>query len=208
MVPISWLKAATKVTDLVPLADELDNEVLVDNNRLVRLSGPMFALLSLLLIPWIFFVAIALPSRELSPHYDLAWAGFDVLIFLALAATAYFALRRSRHLARASTAAATILLVDAWFDVLTSGNRDRAMAIVFALVIELPLSALCWWLSWQSQAAADKRLALLIPRAGSESPQESSPQDSSMRVNAIGRPHRRARDGVEGEVETDDCRAD
>ena len=164
MAHTSWFKAAAKVDDLVPPADELGNEVLVDNHRMVRLAGPMFALFSLLLIPWIFFVAIALPSRQLSPHYDLAWAGFDVMLFIALASTAYFALRRSRYLARASTAAATLLIVDAWFDVLTSATRDRVTAIAFAVVIELPLSALCWWLSHQTQAIADKRLALLLPR--------------------------------------------
>jgi hypothetical protein len=179
MVPTSWLRAAAKVDDLVPPADELDNRVLVDNHVLLRLAGPMFALFSLLLIPWIFYVAIALPSRQLSPHYDLAWAGFDVMLFIALATTAYFALRRSRHLARASTAAATLLIVDAWFDVLTSGDRDRLMAIAFAVAIELPLAALCWRLSWQSQAAADKRLALLLPRAHSGLPRESARADSS-----------------------------
>jgi hypothetical protein len=166
VVPPSWLKAAAKVDDLVPPADELGNEVLVDNHRLVRLAGPVFALFSLLLVPWIFYVAIALPSRSLAPHYDLAWAGFDIMLFIALAATAYFALRRSRYLVRASTATATLLIVDAWFDVLTSSaSRDRAVAILFAVFIELPLSALCWWLSQQSQAIADRRLALLMPRA-------------------------------------------
>jgi hypothetical protein len=181
MVPTSWLRAAAKMDDLVPPADELDNRVLVDNNVLVRLAGPMFALFSLLLIPWIFYVAIALPSRQLSPHYDLAWAGFDVMLLIALASTAYFALRRSRHLTRASMAAATLLVVDAWFDVLTSASDKRLTAIAFAAVIELPLSALCWWLSRQSQAAADKRLALLLPRAQPELKRESTPQDSASR---------------------------
>jgi hypothetical protein len=177
VVPHSWLKAAAKVDDLVPTADELGNEVLVDNHRLVRLAGPMFALCSLLLVPWIFYVAIALPSRAVAPHYDLAWAGFDIMLFIALAATAYFTLRRSRYLVRASTATATLLIVDAWFDVLTSSaSRDRVVAIAFAVFIELPLSALCWWLSQQSQAIADKQLALLMPRARRRSRPGSSPQ--------------------------------
>lgn len=174
MAPTPWLKVADKVDELVPPADELGNEVLVDNHRLVRIAGPMFALCSLLLLPWIFFVAIVLPSRQLSSHYDLAWAGFDVMLFVALATTAYFALRRSRYLTRASTAAATLLMVDAWFDVLTSGSRDRIMAIVFAVLIELPLSALCWWLSQQTQEIDNERLALLVPRVRRGSPPDSS----------------------------------
>lgn len=174
LTPTPWLRAADKVDDLVPPAAELGNEVLVDNQPLVRLAGPIFALCSLLLIPWIVFVAIALPSRQLSRHYDLAWAGFDVMLFIALATTAYFAFRRSRYLTRASTAAATLLMVDAWFDVLTSGSRDRITAIAFAVVIELPLSALCWWLGQQTQEIDDKRLALLVPRVRRRSPPDSS----------------------------------
>ena len=174
LTPTPWIKAADKLDELVPPADELGNEVLVDNQPLVRLAGPIFALCSLLLLPWIVFVAIALPSRQLSRHYDLAWAGFDVILFIALAATAYFAFRRSRHLTRASTAAATLLIVDAWFDVLTSGHRDRITAIAFAVVIELPLSALCWWLSQQTQQMDEKRLALLVPRVRRRSPPDSS----------------------------------
>jgi hypothetical protein len=45
-----------------------------------------------------------------SPHYDAAWAGFDVMLVVALASTGYFALRRSRYLATAATA--TLLVVD------------------------------------------------------------------------------------------------
>ena len=158
-------RAAEKVEALVPPAGELGNEVLVDDHWLVRLAGPLFALLSVLLIPWIFFIAFALPSRQLSPNYDLAWAGFDGMLLIGLASTAYFALRRSRYLSVAATATGTMLIVDAWFDVLTSRRSDRMLAVVFALVSELPLAGLCWWLSQQTQAIAEKRIALLLPGA-------------------------------------------
>jgi hypothetical protein len=66
------------------------------------------------------YIAGSLPSRQVSANNDAAWAGFDVLLMLTLASTAYFALRRSRYLATAATATATLLVVDAWFDVLTT----------------------------------------------------------------------------------------
>jgi hypothetical protein len=157
-------RAAEKVDDLVPAADEPGNEVLVDDRPMIRLAGPLFLFLSLCMIPWIAVIAIVLPSRQLSAHYDLAWAGFDGMLFVALAATAYCALRRSRYLAVAASAAGTLLLVDAWFDVLTSRHTDQIVAIVFAVLIELPLGAVCWWLSQQAQVLADKRIALLLPR--------------------------------------------
>jgi hypothetical protein len=160
----SWARAAERVDDLIPPAHELGNEVLVDDHWMVRTAGPLFALLSFLFIPWIAFIALELPSRQLSPHYDLAWAGFDVMVLIALASTGYFALRRSRYLTTAATAAGTMLIVDAWFDVLTSRRHDRMVALIFALAIELPLAAVCWWLSQQTQAIAEKRIALLLPR--------------------------------------------
>jgi len=161
-----WMKAAERFDELVPPAPELGNEVLIDDHWLIRIAGPLFAVLSLLLIPWIVFLANVLPSRQLSRHYDFAWAGFDGMLLIALAATAYFALRRSRNLSVAASSAGTLLIVDAWFDVLTSRHHELPVSIAFAVVVELPLAALCWWLSKQTQAIAEKRMALLLPRAG------------------------------------------
>ena len=160
-----WMRAAQRVDGLVPPAPELGNEVLIDDHWLIRVAGPLFAVLSLLLIPWIAFLATVLPSRQLSRHYDLAWAGFDGMLFVALAATAYFALRRSRNLSVAAASAGTLLIVDAWFDVLTSRRRELPVSIAFAVFVELPLAAWCWWLSKQTQAIAEKRIALLLPRS-------------------------------------------
>jgi hypothetical protein len=164
MVLKGFVNAGKRFGDLVHPAPELGNEVLIDDHWLTRLAGPLFSVLSMLLIPWIAFLAFALPSRQLSRHYDLAWAGFDGMLFIALASTAYFALRRSRYLSVAATAAGTLLIVDAWFDILTSRRRDVPIAVASAVLIELPLAALCWWLSQQTQAIAEKRISLLLPR--------------------------------------------
>jgi hypothetical protein len=156
--------AGKRFGERVHPAPELGNEVLIDDHWLTRLAGPLFSVLSILLIPWIAFLATVLPSRQLSRHYDLAWAGFDGMLLIALASTAYFALRRSRYLSVAATAAGTLLIVDAWFDILTSRRRDVPIAITTAALVELPLAALCWWLSQQTQAIAEKRISLLLPR--------------------------------------------
>ena len=121
-------ETAGQLDELVAPADEPENAVLVDNARVVRWTGPAFALFSLILLPWIVYLAYSLPSRQVSADYDIAWAGFDVMLLVALASTGYFALRRSRYLATAATAATTLLIVDAWFDVMTTlpGQRLRA----------------------------------------------------------------------------------
>lgn len=116
---------AETLDDLVEPAPEPENAVLVDNARVVRWAGPAFALFSLILLPWIAYLAYTLPSRQVSADYDIAWADFDIVLLLALASTGYFALRRSRYLATAAAAAAALLVVDAWFDVMTTLPGQR-----------------------------------------------------------------------------------
>jgi len=42
----------------------------------------------------------------------------------------------------------TLLVCDAWFDVLTSrGTTDVVQAAVLAVFVELPIAALCFWMA-------------------------------------------------------------
>ena len=154
-------EVADHLDGLVAPADEPENAVLVDNARVVRWAGPAFALFSLILLPWIAYLAYSLPSRQVSADYDVAWAGFDVML---LAGTGYFALRRSRYLATAAAAAATLLVVDAWFDVMTTLPGQRLEPVALAAGVELPLAAVCVWLSLHTQQLAERRLVLLLRR--------------------------------------------
>jgi hypothetical protein len=158
--------AVAKIDGLIPVDDEPENAVLTDNARLVRWAGPVFALLSVGLPPWIAYIAISLPARQLSPNYDIAWAGFDLLLFGGLASTAYSALRRSRYLSSAATATGTILIVDAWFDVVTSPSHELPQALVLCIAVELPLAALCFWLSHHTLALTERRIVLIQRRRG------------------------------------------
>jgi hypothetical protein len=153
-----------KLDALVEPAPEPGNSVLVDDAQIVRWAGPAFALFTVILIPWIIYIGISLPSRQLSPNYDIAWAGFDVMLAAALASTAYCALRRSRYLSSAAAATATLLLVDAWFDVMTTPAHQRALSIILCVVVELPLAAVCVWLSHHTHQIADRRITLLQRR--------------------------------------------
>jgi hypothetical protein len=155
---------AQKVDELVGPADEPENAVLADKARVVRWAGPAFALFSLVLLPWTVYVGYSLPSRQVSADYDVAWAGFDVMLLVALASTGYFALRRSRYLATAATATATLLAVDAWFDVMTSPPGQRGGSVALALLVELPLASVCAWLSHHTQQLAERRVVLLLRR--------------------------------------------
>ena len=130
--------------------------MLADNSLIVRWAGPAFIVCSVVLIPWTIYLGLSLPDRQLSPHYNIAWVGFDVFLLVALGATGYFALRRSRYLALTAAAAATLLVVDAWFDIMTSPRREIPQAVVLALLVELPLAAVCGWLSYHTEHLAER----------------------------------------------------
>jgi hypothetical protein len=151
----------SRLDRMVDPAPEPENAILTDDARIVRWAGPMFALFAVVLLPWIVYIGLTLPSRQLSPNFDIAWAGFDVMLFFALASTAYYALRRSRYLSTAAGVTAALLIVDAWFDVMTTPGPQRAESILLCAVVELPLAAVCLWLSHHTHQIAERRILLL-----------------------------------------------
>src|SRR5438105_7765376 len=98
---------------------------------MTRWVAPLFTLAALLLISWVVLLAYLLPSAHQAAHWDIAWSGFDIALALVLSAVAFAAWRGSLWLEGAATAAATLLFVDAWFDVLTSSTR---LELIVALV--------------------------------------------------------------------------
>jgi hypothetical protein len=113
--------------------------------RILQLAPRLFALVALGLVPWALWLAKTLPSQHRSEHWDLAWGGFDVLLAAGLLGTAVAAARRSPYLPSWATAAGTLLVVDAWFDILTSNSGgELRLAIALAACGELPLAALAF----------------------------------------------------------------
>jgi hypothetical protein len=123
-----------------------------------RWIPPLLALIALALVPWALWLTTVLPSHEVAEHWDLAWAGFDLLLAAALLATAIAAWRQSPLLEAAAACSGTLLVVDAWFDLLTSGGRDLTYAIALAVVAELPLAALCLFVVLRAETCT-RRLA-------------------------------------------------
>jgi hypothetical protein len=123
---------------------ELDPQAPGAGWRPARWVVPLFGVAALVLVPWIVFLVRSLPSTHAAAHWDVAWAGFDVGLALLLLAVAVAAWRRSPWLEGAATASAALLAVDAWFDILTSSTHlELGLAIGEAVLVELPLAALC-----------------------------------------------------------------
>lgn len=109
---------------------------------------PLFALGAVVLVPTVVVLLVTLPSTHQSEHWDVAWGGFDVMLASMLVAVAVTAWRGSAWLEAAAASAATLLVIDAWFDVLTASDRaELIVAIVEAVFVELPLALLCLWLT-------------------------------------------------------------
>jgi hypothetical protein len=112
-----------------------------------RWVGAFFGVVGVLLLPWALWLGFSLPARKVAHHWDLAWAGFDVVLAVALLGTA-FALLTGRAVGQ-SFAAATgaLLLADAWFDVVTAASDERWLSVLFALAGEIPIAILCFVLA-------------------------------------------------------------
>src|SRR5690349_16181621 len=85
-----------------------------------RWVAPLFAVLGAVALPWTVYLAMTLPAHVHTRHYRLAWVGFDAMLVVVLLATAFLAARGNRLVGLLATVTATMLVVDAWFDVTTS----------------------------------------------------------------------------------------
>lgn len=102
------------------------------------------------LIPWTISIAIILPPHYISNHWDATWVGFDALQCLLFALTAFLAFKRSTWTSLTSAMLGTTLVVDAWFDIMTARTtKDFRSAIAEAIIIELPLAIVSFYISHQ-----------------------------------------------------------
>ena len=123
-----------------------------------------FVACSLALLPWTLWLYQTLPSRATADNWDVAWTGFDIAIAATLLATAIGALRRATWTQGVAASAATLLICDAWFDVLTSRTaHEFEVALLMAILAEGPLALLCIWVARNSErvgAWAESRRAV------------------------------------------------
>lgn len=111
--------------------------------RRVDRVGRFYVVAAVLLVPWVVYLAAVLPSRQLSAHYDLAWVGFDAVLAVSLLVTGVLVVRHSPSVVLPAAGTAALLFTDAWFDVVTaSHNGQRVVALVLAVVVEVPLAVL------------------------------------------------------------------
>ena len=90
---------------------------------------------------WIAVLMLTLPKHYTAGHWRGAWVGFDFALLAAFAATAWASWRERQALIICLAVTGTLLVCDAWFDlILDLGTRDIWMSVASAAIAELPLA--------------------------------------------------------------------
>jgi hypothetical protein len=117
---------------------------------------------------WTVFLGLSLPPRYSAGHWNLLWTGFDAALVAVFAVSAWAAWFRRQLLASTALVAGTLLLCDAWFDIITSlGHRDQWLTLLTGLGGELPLALFFFWLY---RRIVLRTLAVLAGLAGDAAP--------------------------------------
>jgi len=102
------------------------------------------------LIPWTVFLGLTLPRHYLAHHWVGAWVGYDVVLICGLAVTAWGGWRRRQIVIVSALITGTLLVTDAWFDLLTDATtHDLVISIITAVLGELPLAALLFFAAFR-----------------------------------------------------------
>jgi hypothetical protein len=133
-----------------------------------RWVAPIYLTLFVGIVPWVIYLGFAPPSELGGGHWRVAWIGLDAMEAIGLALTARLAYRRSTWVDITATATAMLLIVDAWFDIVTSSGWELTQAIAAAVVLEIPLAMLSLWIARHAQVVNEVVTRWLIERSSSQ----------------------------------------
>jgi integral membrane sensor domain MASE1 len=169
---------------LAALVPPMGRRSRADTERARRRFVIVIGVASVLMIPWVIALAVSLPPRYLAGHWRLTWVGFDVMLGATLAITAWAALRRRQIMILSAIVSATLLVCDAWFDMMTASGHDWWASLATAVLVELPLAV---WLFFVSHHLVRLSMRRLLTLAG------QSPDVSLWRLPLLGVPPHRSR---------------
>jgi hypothetical protein len=127
--------------------DHIHHGLHLSLSRRGQLLSTVFLVGAMVLVPWTIFLGLTLPPKYNAGHWNLLWTGFDIGLLCVLGYAAWAAWFRRQILAATAIVAGTLLLCDAWFDVITSiGHRDQWLTLLTGFGGELPLAVFFFWL--------------------------------------------------------------
>jgi hypothetical protein len=154
----------------------------------------VFGAIGLGLLPWTLWLSASLKPHHATEHWDIAWAGFDTGLAAAFVLTALAAWQRSPWVSAAAAATGTLLVADAWFDIVLESHSEVRWAVLFAVCGELPLAAVCFWIAYRTE----RFLAQIVQAASvrADASHLAAPGEGAAEGDLIGvlevTPHRQA----------------
>ncbi len=133
-----------------------------------------FATIGFALLPWTIWLSESLHPHHVTNRWDLAWSGFDTGLAVLFLSTAFAAYRRSPWVGALAAATGTLLITDAWFDVILESHADELRrSIALAIFVELPVAAFCFWIALRTERFLARALeqALYLAPPGERSPE-------------------------------------
>jgi hypothetical protein len=106
-----------------------------------------FLFCAVVLIPWDALMFSVPQVVDVPKHWVLVWGGFDCFLILGFAVTAFRLITRSPKGAVTAAMTGTMLLIDAWFDVLTTHRGGQLVSILMAIFAEIPCALICFYVS-------------------------------------------------------------
>ncbi len=111
-------------------------------------AAKVYILLAIVLIPWTIYLGLSLPKHHLSTHWDVSWTGLDIALSASFILTGLFAYLRSMWVVIAASTTGSLLLVDAWFDIMSEHNGTLFhQAVLAACIFEIPLALMSYYLA-------------------------------------------------------------
>jgi hypothetical protein len=97
----------------------------------------------IVLAAWIGYLAVSLPAFYRTGSWRGAWVGFDLAELFMFAVTGWAAWKRRQILIICLIVLATLLLCDAWFDVVLDARTSGFVgSLLSALVVEVPIAVI------------------------------------------------------------------
>ena len=97
---------------------------------------------TIVLIPWIVYLAFTLPANYVAHNWPATWVGFDCVLIAFMAATAVLGWLRRQLVVLPAFTTGVLLICDAWFDILTANPGQIWVSVLTAALGNLPLAVI------------------------------------------------------------------
>jgi hypothetical protein len=146
---------------------------------IIKRTAFMYIVFALVLLPWTLYLAQSLPTQHLTIHWDISWIGLDIALLFALVATGVLSYFQSRWIVITATMLGSLLLLDAWFDILgQKGGDDLRQSVMLAILIEIPIAIASFVLAGRALVSDDARV---LPKQQVHRPRSARKKTTSKR---------------------------